>query len=415
MHLADVHLAAKPYNMEERREDVFRTFETVVDIILRDRPDAVVIAGDLFDKPRPPLKDLKRAARLFRALDEKGINVIVAHGEHDTPHTLDETVLTLLDAMLDRFKAPVLRRGAGGEAMLRNLVIDLNGLTVFVTPFFREEADKRKNSLLKIFRYFDDVARGRMGKKILLGHFALDVELPYDAPVSPLELPESMDYVALGHIHSKRIRLDSRVPYAYPGVLDPLRIDEIKTPGSPLWVDLSGDSPGVEEIRLERRPQAVVEVDYNRGSESGGLHTGSDARRWLVAEVRRKILAEASKYPGKRPLIHLVIKSSGDVPKALVIREGVRAASEAGALLKIHWKVAGKRDDLKRGLVHKGSLSLVKIVSDHYKIPEQASALILQDLVDSAISGDEEGVVRVLEKLAAKVDKKVWESILGVR
>ncbi|WP_062661397.1 DNA repair exonuclease [Aeropyrum camini] len=75
LHVADIHLGARPYGLEERRNDIFRSFEFVVETALKDRPDAVLIAGDLFDKPKLPLRDVKQAVELVRMLTDAGIPV----------------------------------------------------------------------------------------------------------------------------------------------------------------------------------------------------------------------------------------------------------------------------------------------------------------------------------------------------
>ncbi|MEB3773495.1 MAG: DNA repair exonuclease, partial [Desulfurococcales archaeon] len=85
IHLADLHLGARPYGFREREEDILESFDNVVDMILEERPDIVVIAGDLFDKPRPDNQVLRRAIRGLRRVTSQGIPVVAAHGEHDTP------------------------------------------------------------------------------------------------------------------------------------------------------------------------------------------------------------------------------------------------------------------------------------------------------------------------------------------
>ena len=49
VHLADVHLGYRQYGLVERARDFARAFTSVIDYCVTQRPDFVVIAGDLFD------------------------------------------------------------------------------------------------------------------------------------------------------------------------------------------------------------------------------------------------------------------------------------------------------------------------------------------------------------------------------
>lgn len=89
LHVADVHLdtpfpgrteAVRQRLQEASREALHRCFE----IARRERVDAVVIAGDLFDGSRLSFGTERFLLEEMRALDQAGILVVYATGNHDS-------------------------------------------------------------------------------------------------------------------------------------------------------------------------------------------------------------------------------------------------------------------------------------------------------------------------------------------
>jgi DNA repair exonuclease SbcCD nuclease subunit len=105
VHLSDLHLGYRQYQrltplgINQREADVAATFRTAIDRIIALRPDAIVVAGDIFHSPRPTNQAIIHAfiqfQRLRAALPDAAI-VLVA-GNHDVPR-LAETggILQLL-------------------------------------------------------------------------------------------------------------------------------------------------------------------------------------------------------------------------------------------------------------------------------------------------------------------------------
>jgi DNA repair exonuclease SbcCD nuclease subunit len=93
IHLSDLHLGFRQYQrltpggINQREADVAGTFRTAIDRIIALRPDAIVIAGDVFHSVRPTNQAILHAflqfSRLRRALPDAAI-VLVA-GNHDIP------------------------------------------------------------------------------------------------------------------------------------------------------------------------------------------------------------------------------------------------------------------------------------------------------------------------------------------
>ncbi|MBD3353494.1 MAG: hypothetical protein GF364_18570, partial [Candidatus Lokiarchaeota archaeon] len=48
IHAADCHLGYRQYNSKERYKDFNRSFKWLLDLTLKEQPDFLLIAGDLF-------------------------------------------------------------------------------------------------------------------------------------------------------------------------------------------------------------------------------------------------------------------------------------------------------------------------------------------------------------------------------
>ncbi len=407
-HIADVHLGAAPYGMEERFNDIFESFEFVVESVEHERPDALVIAGDLFDKPRPENRVIRRAYRLLRRLSDKGIPVVAAHGEHDTPTQRDETLLVTFSDLLDRFYAPHITGVRSLDELASRMTVEVEGLRIHVTPFIKGAPSKRRSLTRAAFRAF---AGGR--RSLLLGHFSLESEFPNDQfTVSLGELPR-VAYAALGHIHRHTVNLEADPPYAYPGVMDPLKIDEARLEQSRLlYVDLSGDSPTVDAVKIPVRPQRVVVVEIRSSLDLAAA----------VERVREAVEAESARAAGsgKPPLIHVVLRIPASAPKTVLLRRlsgGVEAPLRSrGVLVRFKLESVGGEGDGGRTSVG-GRLDLVELayrMYSRYGLSREDVVAIVRDLVDAlAVEGDVEKAAAIIDELASRRDPRVWERIAG--
>ncbi len=91
-HLADLHLGYRAFASSRggknvREMDVARAFLLAVEELVRIRPDAVIIAGDVFHRSSPPPSALVTFARGLTTLrDNLGhVPILVVAGGHDTP------------------------------------------------------------------------------------------------------------------------------------------------------------------------------------------------------------------------------------------------------------------------------------------------------------------------------------------
>ncbi|MEI6914733.1 MAG: DNA repair exonuclease, partial [Armatimonadota bacterium] len=109
-HIADVHLGYRAYTrltstgLNRREVDVFKAFQSILDIIAERNPDVVVIAGDLFHTVRPSNFTIHQTYKLFanfRAVS--AAPVVIVGGNHDTPKSSDTGCILDLYASLPGF------------------------------------------------------------------------------------------------------------------------------------------------------------------------------------------------------------------------------------------------------------------------------------------------------------------------
>ncbi|WP_309492531.1 DNA repair exonuclease [Candidatus Hecatella orcuttiae] len=259
VHLADLHLGYTQYNLPERREDFSRVFVEAVDRTLELKPDFAILAGDIFDSPRPSNQTLATAVRELRRLREAGVKVFATDGSHDMePNVMTGTVLTPLHnagliCYLPRLEGSAFR----GEDYY-----------IYGLPGSRSlmEADGKFPSYLK-----DKPPKPEPSAfNILVFHGALDdprYSPPYFKPDIRVDhLPSGFQYYAGGHIHEpKRLEFKGGL-LAYPGCLETTDYSEaaVEKGFYHVRVEAPDAVPRVERISVEKARRFIVEErDYS--------------------------------------------------------------------------------------------------------------------------------------------------------
>ena len=87
-HLADLHIG-KRVNEFDLLEDQKYILGQILTLAGREKPDAVVIAGDLYDRSVPPSGAVELLDAFLTELAGKGCAVLAVSGNHDSPERLD--------------------------------------------------------------------------------------------------------------------------------------------------------------------------------------------------------------------------------------------------------------------------------------------------------------------------------------
>ena len=266
LHLADVHLDAPlggfGRHADVRRSQLLDAFRRLPETAAETGAHAVLIAGDLFDGPRPSEVVTAAVHETVRRLVDSGIHVFAVPGNHDA---------VSLNPSLYRDNLP--------------------GATVFESPLFESPGSVAiGDELLHVYGVAHDPAEepdplatfqraDQPGLHVALLHGSVPGAPHWEAG-SALQLPAdrlarlTVDYIALGDYHRFRPpdEFPERTPACYSGSLAAVDISEIGPKGLAI-VDLeAGAAP---RVRLHQTEVAQVvrldEFDVTAHTDEGSM------------------------------------------------------------------------------------------------------------------------------------------------
>lgn len=209
IHLSDLHIG-KRVNEYSMLEDQAYILLKIRKIIEEEKPDAVLIAGDVYDKVVPSAEAVQLFDDFLCALAEKGQQVFAISGNHDSPERLafggrlmDISGIHMSPVYAGNVKPAVLS-DAYGE------------VRIYMLPFIKPAHVRRYFPEEQIESYTDAVrvAIGQMQvdasvRNVIVTHqFVTGAERSESEEISvggsdnvDASVFETFDYVALGHIH----------------------------------------------------------------------------------------------------------------------------------------------------------------------------------------------------------------------
>lgn len=258
IHCADIHLGAMPLKLEERYEDFFISFDSVINYAINNNINTILVSGDLLHLKNINSKTLLKTTNILEKAQRNNIEVIVIEGNHDKAFYVDE------ESWLNYLKEK------NNICLLSHKLID--GKIV--------EIEKHENEYIQVYgvgylgtstedhiqEINEYIKTNKTPNKftVLMLHAAVG-KLVYNELATVKKeiinkLKESVDYVALGHIH-----------YTYT------EDDFFFNPGS------------IERIRLEEKNEAkgfyVVTVNNN---DKKVVFVNTDTRKYIIQRVDLK-------------------------------------------------------------------------------------------------------------------------------
>ncbi|CCQ93106.1 conserved hypothetical protein [[Clostridium] ultunense Esp] len=212
IHIGDLHLGLQfqnvsfdPHTANERRLELWNTFQRIVNKTIEDEVDFLFIAGDLFEEKYFTLADIKRVRDTLKKAEN--INIVITAGNHDTLNK--KSLYTMVDWPENiTIFAPA---GLGKKEFP-----DKN------TCIYGYSWDRGENTK-DIFYDFKGIEKGKVNILIIHGDI-FDKESPY-LPLDKNYLDQlGFDYIGLGHIHKPNI-ISKKM--AYCGSPEPLNFGEL--------------------------------------------------------------------------------------------------------------------------------------------------------------------------------------------
>jgi exonuclease SbcD len=244
LHTSDWHVG-KVLKGRTRHEEHIRVLGQVVEIAQAERPDLVIVAGDLYDTAAPTADSTRVVTRALSALQRTGAQVVAIGGNHDNGPALDalrpwaEAAGVILRGSVDKNPDELRISGAteGGERW-----------QLVAVPFLSQRYAIRASEMYELSAaeatqtYADHIARllDKLSEpfaepgviNLLTAHLTIvgasagggereaHTIMGYAVPATVF--PRNAHYVALGHLHRAQ-QVIAPCPTRYSG--SPLAVD----------------------------------------------------------------------------------------------------------------------------------------------------------------------------------------------
>jgi len=213
LHLSDLHIG-KNVNGFSMIEEQRHAFAQVMECVKNERPTAVILAGDIYDRAIPSTEAVRVFDDFLTALADENTAVMLISGNHDSPERIHFASRLLTDKQLFFYGA------FDGEMQKITLPDEYGEVNFWLLPFIKPSSIRGMFQNQDIDSYDDAVATvldavniDFTARNVLVSHqfytktgitpIRSESELN---PVGGLDavnagLIERFDYVALGHLH----------------------------------------------------------------------------------------------------------------------------------------------------------------------------------------------------------------------
>ncbi|HJQ24859.1 MAG TPA: exonuclease SbcCD subunit D [Blastocatellia bacterium] len=314
LHIADIHLGIKRYNLPDRTGDFFRAWCDVIEkYALSRRVDFVLIAGDFFDRRNVDPQAANHAMYMLRQLSEARIPVIVIEGNHDQHEstTRFSWLRSFSQWRYIRLLEPVWRDNGAhmqpwNDDEASGSYIDIAGARVFGSNWYGSTVGAALPLLGEAARQ----NRRPGATNIMLLHS--DVEGQLNRPVQHavsisklVTMRDAVDYLALGHTH-KHFEIDG---WAFnPGSLEACSVEEADVERGALLVEADGPKITTEFLYAGKdyfqRPFKRIEHRIS-GSEEPDV-----VRAEILDTLRREVATTDEIADEQKPIIELSLRGS---------------------------------------------------------------------------------------------------------
>ena len=220
IHLSDLHIG-KRVNEFSMYEDQNYILKKIIEIIDAEKPDAVLIAGDVYDKSIPSSEAVTLFDDFLYMLSKRDLQVFVVSGNHDSPERL--SFASRLIEKSGIHISPVYN----GEIKPITMQDELGDVKIYMLPFIKP-SNVRRYFDEEITSYTDAVAKAieemkldNTQRNILVTHqFVTGSSRTESEEISvggtdnvDVSVFDDFDYVALGHIHRAQNCTSEKVRY----------------------------------------------------------------------------------------------------------------------------------------------------------------------------------------------------------
>jgi exonuclease SbcD len=316
LHTSDWHVG-KVLKGQSRLDEHIAVLAQVVDVARAERPDLVIVAGDLYDTAAPPADATRVVTRALSALRGTGADVVAIGGNHDNGPALDAlrpwaeaAGITLRGAVRDNPAEHLItgETGAGEPWRLVALPFLSQRYAVRAVEMYELSAAEATQTYADhVGRLIARLAEGFDGDAVNLvtahltvvggaaggGEREAHTVMGYAVPTTVF--PSGTSYVALGHLHRAQ-HLPGPCPVRYSG--------------SPLAIDF-GEEENTPSVTL-------VDVTTTTTAKTREVPIGAAVRLRTVRGTLEQLAAFAEQAGRAEPAV-------GDAWLRVIVREQPRA------------------------------------------------------------------------------------------
>lgn len=303
IHLSDLHIGKRvnEYSMLEDQEYILNE---IINIIDSQKPDGVIIAGDVYDKSVPSAEAVALFDDFLVSLSKRNLFVFVISGNHDSPERIAFGG-RLMEAS-NIYMSPVY----AGDVSPVTLEDEFGKINIWMLPFVKPVHVRKFNEDAEIITYTDamrvaienlDVNSNE--RNIMITHqFVTGADRTESEEISvggtdnvDVAVFEAFDYTALGHIHRAQNCKSPKVRYS----------------GTPLKYSFS-ESKDIKSV-------TIVEI-----KEKGNLAVDTITLKPMrdMVEIKGKYeeimlrdFYKATSYPND--YVHITLTDEDDIPDAI--------------------------------------------------------------------------------------------------
>lgn len=252
IHLSDLHIGKRLCDCSLIEDQEF-ILNSIIEIIKNESPDAVIIAGDVYDKPVPTAEAIRLLDNFIVSLSQMKLHTFIISGNHDSPERLS-------------FGSRIMSAGGihissvyNGETHPITLYDDHGEVNFYLLPFIKPPLVRRffdteitdYNSAVHaaVDKMNVDISKRNVivTHQFVTGSICDSEELSVGGTENvDSEIFDMFDYIALGHIHRPQNISGKRIRYC----------------GTPLKYSISeiGQNKSVTVVELQEKGELSVKT-----------------------------------------------------------------------------------------------------------------------------------------------------------
>ncbi len=263
IHISDIHLGKRQYNLKERYKDYFRAFKWVLDFAISKKVDFLLISGDLFDNKNinpSVLSDVFYLIRDFKKRSSSELNkeipIVCIEGNHDNPvyktnswmsflADLDLIILLAGDYDKDSKKLSFQQYSTSNH---RGGMVQIKDAIIYGLPYYGSFTKHMFPAIYQAIPKKEDKFN------ILMMHFGIegqDKSKPgIELTPNLKKLHDKINYLALGHYHKNYILEDQEQWIYNPGSLELNDLTELSFSRGAFLAEISGSEYYQKDLKF---------------------------------------------------------------------------------------------------------------------------------------------------------------------